>query len=318
MEYETTDQRAIRNIMTLMSMLSGRRGVTIDEIAHKLEVSQRTAYRYVSSLRDAGFVVAKDNDGYVIEKMKGDGNSLADLVHFSEQEEELFNEVLLSLQGQGAYKENLKRKLVSLFNFKTVPSNIVASRNKKKVEVLSQAMKEKKVVLLCKYKSGNSGTIGDRRVEPFGYNEDYSMVWAYDHKDRKNKTFNIENFKLAELLEDEDWRFEAKHVKDKSDVFHTYGNNPIRVVMRLDVLALKQLESEFFKASEYVRPDGRDHWILDVKVYSLLSVGRFVMGLLNHIEILDSEELTGYIDGEIRKYEQRKKEKSGKRKDGGG
>ena len=42
-------------------------------------------------------------------------------------------------------------------------------------------------------------------------------------------------------------------------------------------------------------PLGRGRWSLDTEVAGMAGVGRFVVGLLDDIRIVDSPELTGYI-----------------------
>lgn len=44
-----------------------------------------------------------------------------------------------------------------------------------------------------------------------------------------------------------------------------------------------------------VKPLGRGRWSLDTEVAGMAGVGRFVVGLLDDIRIVDSPELTGYI-----------------------
>lgn len=44
-----------------------------------------------------------------------------------------------------------------------------------------------------------------------------------------------------------------------------------------------------------MKPLGRGRWSLDTEVAGMAGVGRFVVGLLDDIRIVDSPELTGYI-----------------------
>ncbi len=51
-------------IVELVHMLSGRRSRTVAEIADKLEVSERTAFRYIADLEQQRIPVYKDDHGY--------------------------------------------------------------------------------------------------------------------------------------------------------------------------------------------------------------------------------------------------------------
>jgi hypothetical protein len=44
-------------------------------------------------------------------------------------------------------------------------------------------------------------------------------------------------------------------------------------------------------------------WLFETKVCSLEGVGRFVMGLLDEVEVVDTPELDGYIRSRIKEYQ---------------
>ena len=52
---------------------------------------------------------------------------------------------------------------------------------------------------------------------------------------------------------------------------------------------------EYQLAERDVKPLGLFCWSLDTEVAGIAGVGRFVVGLLDDIRIVDSPELTGYI-----------------------
>lgn len=52
---------------------------------------------------------------------------------------------------------------------------------------------------------------------------------------------------------------------------------------------------EFPLASEHLTKLSHNEWIFEAEVCSFDGVGRFVMGLLNDIEIIDTPDLERYI-----------------------
>ncbi|NPA37206.1 MAG: HTH domain-containing protein, partial [Chlorobi bacterium] len=81
------DQAKIERVIRLIILLSKHFGLTIKEIADKLEVSERTAYRYIETFRNAGLIIEKNKNGFFkLEKNNPYNKELNDLLHFSEEE----------------------------------------------------------------------------------------------------------------------------------------------------------------------------------------------------------------------------------------
>ena len=68
-----------------------------------------------------------------------------------------------------------------------------------------------------------------------------------------------------------------------------------RVQLELGLLAYNLLCEEYPLAERDVRPAGKGRWLLDTQVAGFAGVGRFAVGLLDDIRIVDSPELTTYL-----------------------
>ncbi len=53
------DQPKLERLLRLMKLLTANNSLTVDEIAAKLSISQRSVYRYIDTFREAGFVIKK-------------------------------------------------------------------------------------------------------------------------------------------------------------------------------------------------------------------------------------------------------------------
>lgn len=53
------DQTKITKLLRLMVLLTGNVSRTIDQLAKEMGVTTRTVYRYIDTIREAGFVVNK-------------------------------------------------------------------------------------------------------------------------------------------------------------------------------------------------------------------------------------------------------------------
>ena len=97
---------------------------------------------------------------------------------------------------------------------------------------------------------------------------------------------------------DEDWKYPSSHTPVAVDAFHMSGEKAVRVNLQLDLMAKNQLVEEFPRAKGDISPCKGDEnvWYLSTTVYALQGIGRFYIGLANHIKILDAPELQEYVN----------------------
>ena len=96
-------------------------------------------------------------------------------------------------------------------------------------------------------------------------------------------------------LTDAAWEHGKEHCEGFIDAFRMHGQTRHRVQLELGLLAYNLLCEEYPLAERDVRPSGRGHWLLDTEVAGYAGVGRFVVGLLDDIRIVDSPGLAKYI-----------------------
>ena len=172
------------------------------------------------------------------------------------------------------------------------------------VSLLQHASAQKKCVVLHNYASSNSGKVTDRTVEPYDVRPYDGLVMCYELKEQENKVFNINRIGYVEILENEPWKHSASHKKMNVDVFHMSGTNPISISLQLDLFSKNLLLEEFPAAKDFISPHKGDDniWYFDTQVYQLEGVGRFYIGLANHIIINDSPELKEYVANFTKDY----------------
>ena len=79
------------------------------------------------------------------------------------------------------------------------------------------------------------------------------------------------------------------------DVFRMSGSERHRVRLRLGVKAHRLLIEDYPRAKDNVSVLDETHWSLDAFVADYSGVGRFVIGLADDIEIIDTPELEQYV-----------------------
>ena len=293
------DQPKIERLLRLMKMMSGSVNYSIDELSDKLEMSPRTIYRYIDTFKSAGFAVTKMYGNiYRLGKMPKNAPDFDRLIYFSEEEAMLVNGLIDSLSPSNTLKANLKDKLSVIYNSTSIADYVSDKSSAASIEALGEAMRERRKAVLRNYESGNSRTIRDRLVEPFGFTSDYVELWAYDLEDGRNKVFKVSRIGEVSLL-DQEWTCEGKHREQGRDVFHMSGDAPERIRLQLSVRAKNLLFEEFPLARRDCHREG-PVWILDTEVYGFAGVCRFVVGLAEEVRILESEPFKAYVSEYIR------------------
>lgn len=296
------DQPKLERLLRLMKMLTANVEYSVDDLADRLDMSRRTIYRYIDTFREAGFVIKKHGNYIRLDKESPHFKDISQLVHFTEEEAVILRRAIESIDDTNLLKQNLKRKLYSVYDSGTLADTIVKGSNSSNVHSLIEAIENHKQVILHNYASSHS--IRDRKVEPFGFTTNYVNVWCFDTEDNRCKIFKTARIGKVELC-DTDFQHAELHKENFIDIFRmiaTEGGEPITVKLLLGRLAYNLIMEEYPLSEKYITKQDASHWLLDTKVANLQGVGRFTIGLMDDIKIIESPELKEYINNYINKY----------------
>ena len=292
------DQSKIERMLRLMKMMSGNINYSVEELSEKLEMSDRTIYRYINTFKNAGFAVTKIwANTYKLEKMPKSAPEFDRLIYFSEEESYLINSLLDALVPTNALKKGIKDKLAVVCDATSIADYVDRRSNAAHVQNLAKAAKEKKKVILKDYESGNSHSIRDRYVEPYGFTTDYIDVCAYDLEDGKNKIFKIQRIGEVEIL-DEGWEAEKSHHKQGMDCFRMTGPYIGHIRWQMTVMAKNLLLEEYPLAQRDIKRKG-NFWVLDTDICNYAGACRFYVGLAKEIKVIDSPEFDEFVQNYI-------------------
>jgi predicted DNA-binding transcriptional regulator YafY len=290
------DQPKIERLLRLMMMLTANNRYSVEELADRLETSPRTIYRYIDTFKEAGFLITKKGECFRIDKKSKYFKDISQLVHFTEEEAYILNSAIESIDPTNVIKQNLKAKLASVYDFKMLAECVVKGENARNVNSLIEAIENRKQVVLKDYTSGHSKKVSDRLIEPLSFTTNYIQVWGYEVSSGKNKLFKLSRIGSVEVLEDE-WAFENEHSVGMMDIFRITSFEQIPIKLKLGLMASSLLVEEYPLAEKYLSPapDDSNSHILDIKVCGYEGVGRFVLGLLDDIEILQGDGLKEFL-----------------------
>ncbi len=288
------EHAGIERLLRMADMLGSNVDYTTLEIARHLAVSERTAYRYINTLKFNGFAMSKKKRNiHKLFRMPTEEIKLADLIMLSSEEAFIIHNVLHSIAGDSPLMHNLELKLAALFDSTSITEIIGNKTSAENIKILKNAIKNKYKVILMNYQSGHTMKISDREVEPYGFSTNYADVYAYEVATGQNKTFKISRIGWVKPTCHE-WENEDKHEVISPDCFRMNGKESISVILKMSLMAKSLLIEEYpLSISDISYEYGA--WWLKTTVKDLAGVGRFVMGLADQIEIVESPELKDYL-----------------------
>lgn len=297
------DQPKIERLLRLMKMMTTNNTYSVDDMAERLDMSRRTIYRYIDTFREAGFVIKKSGNHIRLDKESPHFKDISQLVHFTEEEAVILKRAIESIDDTNTLKQNLKRKLYSVYDNKILADTIVQGSAAATVHTLIEAIENQQQVILHNYRSAHGSAVRDRKVEPFAFTTNYVQAWCYDCESHSCKLFKISRMGSVEILDNE-WQYTDKHKKGFIDIFRMNGEEkryPIK--LSLGLLARNLLVEEYPLAEQYLSEEGENsRWILNTEVANYAGVARFVIGLLDDIKIIDSPELEAYISKYVERF----------------
>ena len=287
------DQPKLERLLRLMKLLTANTTYNVDQLSERLSMSRRTVYRYIDTFREAGFVIKKTGDCIRLDKASPHFRDISQLVHFTEEEAVILKSAIENIDDTNLLKQNLKRKLYSVYDNRTLADTVVHGKNAPNIRRLVEAIEEQRQVVLHGYQPAHGGRVRDRTVEPFAFTTNYVEVWCYDPDDGANKLFKTS--RIGSVTPAGAWRHASEHREGFIDVFRMHGERRFRIRLDMGPLARNLLCEEYPLAERHIRPTGEGRWLLETDIASPAGAGRFVVGLLDDIRIVDSPELTDYL-----------------------
>lgn len=295
------DQPKIERMLRLMKILTANTLYTVDDIAERLEMSRRTIYRYIDTFREAGFVIKKSGSYIRLDKESPHFKDISQLVHFTEEEAVILKRAIESIDDTNLLKQNLKRKLYSVYDNKILADTIVRGSNATNVHALIEAIENRQQAILHNYRSAHGSVVKDRYVEPFAFTTNYVQVWCYDTESNSCKLFKLSRIESVSLS-NESWQHQAEHKQATIDIFRMNGEQMTPIKLRLGIMAHNLILEEYPLSEKYLKKIDNDHWLLETEVASLAGVARFVVGLMDDIQIIESPHLEQYLANYIEKH----------------
>ena len=288
-----------KRILRLLMMLSGNKKYAMPELEDKMEMSARNLRRDLNLIESSGFLLDREK-GYRLQSDRSTNRDLKNLMHFSEEEISILYQTLSLIEEDSPLKERLVRKMNAFYDLKAL-EQLRQKDDLTKVHTIRDSLEQKKQVILKAYRSSNSNNIEDRVVEVFDFLPDYRAIWCYDIKSHSCKQFKLARMQFVELLSSA-WRYEEKHQKPFIDGFRMSAMKPLTTVeLLLSLKAYNLLIEEYPLATKHIKQEDKSYRV-KVPVANYNGIGRFVLGLIEEIEIIKPAAFKKYLKAQVGKF----------------
>ena len=297
-----SEQNTLYRTLEMMTILSRAGGTTTRELAERYDVSPRSIQRTIQTLREAGYVIDLVNGRYKMNRLETKKSSrfdIGDLLHFSKEEAWMLNRAIASIPGRNAIKENLTRKLYSLYGSDSVVNNLVRQEDSDQVRIIIEAIQHKWQIVVAEYtmSSANRG-LHEVTIEPIAFASDYTRLWAFFPKKNKNFLLRLSGIHGVKATF-EPWKSEHFHRQGYIDVFRGYGFSKTPFKMLLNRRAYGFMLEEFPLAKQLITQVNNLEYILETEICDFLQPARFYLGLPGDTKVLEPDGFFDYIKNEI-------------------
>lgn len=333
------DQKPLVRQWTMLTRLSTRHyGMTLQELAQELDVTERTIRRDIGALQEAGFPLEAETmpqEEHGVKRWRlllGNGYQAGPPMHFN------FDEIAALAMGQQFLEPlagtcfgdgmrhairkiraslsdsalNYLQKLAQSVHRTTFGSGDYAQ----KAEVIDTLMTsiEDRQILSITYQSLNSTEPVTYQIYPYGLVSHrealYVVAYAPDHQElRHYKVDRIESADLWEMKFPRPAEFDLEeHLSGTLGIYRTNGE-PRRIRLRFAPGLSRHIQEHHWHESQQlsVQPDGG--LLLELRLSAVEELKTWVLGFGADVEVLEPEDLKQEVVNELqramRKYQSR-------------
>lgn len=285
--------------MRLLHLLTGNCHLTANDLCAQLSISHRTFFRYIHLFRASGFHVSLRAGIYSINLTSPLFAAVHDKWQLSPSEVDTISRLLRKAGDQDLGAMRLRQHMETVYGMAfSIPPEEWGPRQLliANAETLAQAIREQRQAVLPAYESPHSQTRSDRLVEPYKLIENSASVRCYEVATAQCKTFKIARIGAPVELLPQAWEHRSDHTNYYTDLFGFSGESVHRVTLRLGPLAARILCEEYgVQETQFAIDTDGIHRLFSIGVCQYKGLERFVMGLLNDIEVVRGAEFLTHL-----------------------
>lgn len=270
-------------------------------LCERLGIGSSTFDRDIEDFKNVGLLPRFDGKyryGFTANKPY---KQLKDLLHFTEEDQQLLVEAIVKIDGYSTRAETLKRKLASLYDYHRLGHVYLRKPYLERLDALQMAIAEKRQVVLKNYRSTNSHLTSDRQVEPFHLNPPEDVVQCWDVDKQMLRFFRMSRFDRV-VVTDTPWQSEGKHRIQPADPFRIVDDEQVQVGIRLKVGAYNDLLERYPLTKGYIEQSNDPLWYVfqcDVN-HQFIGLTNFLLGNWDSVIVEYPERLREHLEATVR------------------
>lgn len=143
-------------------------------------------------------------------------------------------------------------------------------------------------------------TLKETGFDLFEFKDDFKLVRAFDTMLKQNRQFKVCRIEdVQETLIP--WRNEQFHHSKPVDVFRNTGDLNKQIELRMNLKARNLLIEEYPLSERHLERIGNNQYRLTIQVAKYEGLGRFVMGLIDDIQVVGDDGFLEYLKTKIKK-----------------
>ncbi|MFM9057081.1 MAG: helix-turn-helix transcriptional regulator [Bacteroidota bacterium] len=299
MPQDLNNGHKIVRVLKLAALLEAKPPKNIRFLADQLQTTERTVYRYLDLLEEIGFNIGRDIENRCFIPHESGKTP----VRFTSEEAAYLHRLLSATGKKNRLATAILEKVHPDGDAPAYNGQLLSAHLGQIIERLSEAIHNGKQVVLKKYHSVNSNKIGDRRVEPIRFTDNYQGLVAYEPATGINKLFKIERISGVEVRKT-GFRFRDKHRYQAPDVFgFSETGKRYKVEWRMSLRVAVLLREEYPMTTALVRYDKKSKgYVFSGEVYSLKPVTRFLLGFLDEVSIIGDHRLKDALHRKVMRF----------------
>ncbi len=292
--------------LKLIQLLVDNQHLTIQDMGTMLGLSSRSVYRYIQFFESNGFDIYNDQGIYSMGHNSSFMSVVTKKTHFSMDELSCLGGLIARADAGDPVVNRLKYRFRNIYGMDFGKDDFRFDKKiSENIEVLRNAIEDHCQCVLQRYNSLNSKDQRDRLVEPFQLMSNTNEVRCFELESGICKTFKVTRIKGRVLRKEKKWEHADKHVNYFTDIFGFSSEQVLKVILRLTTVSKTILMEEFgLDENRFVQEDDI-HYLIHLPVCNMKGAGRFVMGLIDEVEIVKGEELREYVNRKIQSIQKK-------------
>jgi predicted DNA-binding transcriptional regulator YafY len=283
------------NLIRLIGFLSTRK-LKAGEIARLLNVQIKQVRRYFQTLEDLEIHVDEDLDGRCF--LFG-----ANKIQRSEldiQEKNWLTSMIKIHAPTHPFAASIANKLAEEPLPLPLPEQLTDARIAANFEKITSAIQTKVRIILQDYHSPRGAKItSNRLVEPLAFIDEHRQLKAYEVASRKVKSFKIDRIAKVKLTSEPCVKLSLS--PSYADPFGFSHTKYQVVIIKLSPLAKDLMYETFLDSRKYIYEE-QEAYHYHGPMCNPIGIGRFILGLPGHTQIIEGEELRTYLNNELLKF----------------